>query len=234
MSAFSLLLRIRATSYHRENVGLVQRLPKVQMAQLYFYYSAMNAGKSTSLLQSAHNYTEQGMAVLLYTAAIDGRVEKGVIASRIGLKSKASMFDASTELFSKIAEQITERRQNASEHAIQQISCVFVDEAQFLSREQVDQLAKVVDCLNIPVLCYGIRSDFQGELFPGSQRLLTIADKLTELKAVCHCGRKATMVVRRDASANVIKSGEQVVIGGNDSYESMCRKHFLTAVAVYS
>ncbi|EPJ44206.1 MAG: thymidine kinase [Osedax symbiont Rs1] len=203
------------------------------MAQLYFYYSAMNAGKSTSLLQSAHNYTEQGMAVLLYTAAIDGRVEKGVIASRIGLKSKASVFDASTELFAQISEQIAERRQNTSEHPIQQISCVFVDEAQFLSREQVDQLAKVVDCLNIPVLCYGIRSDFQGELFPGSQRLLTIADKLTELKAVCHCGRKATMVVRRDASANVIKAGEQVVIGGNDSYESMCRKHFLSAVAVY-
>jgi len=193
------------------------------MAQLYFYYSAMNAGKSTSLLQSSHNYTEQGMHVLLYTAAVDERVEKGVIASRIGLRNDASVFEPDTQLFSQINQHI----------AKQKLHCVFVDEAQFLSRAQVDQLAKVVDQLNIPVLCYGIRSDFQGELFPGSQRLLTIADKLTELKAVCHCGRKATMVVRRDAHGNAVSAGEQVVIGGNDSYESMCRNHFFSAVGTY-
>lgn len=193
------------------------------MAQLYFYYSAMNAGKSTSLLQSAHNYTEQGMSVLLYTAAVDERVKKGVIASRIGLQSAAQIFEANSQLFDEIAK----LHQQAPYH------CIFVDEAQFLSREQVDQLARVVDLLGIPVLCYGIRSDFQGELFPGSQRLLNIADKLTELKAVCHCGRKATMVVRKDAAGDVVKAGEQVVIGGNDSYESMCRHHFFSVMAVY-
>lgn len=194
------------------------------MAQLYFYYSAMNAGKSTSLLQSSHNYTEQGMSVLLYTAAVDNRAAKGVIASRIGLTAAAHLFETHSDLFLDIKAQLKVN---------QPISCVFVDEAQFLSREQVDQLAAVVDLLNIPVLCYGIRSDFQGELFPGSQRLLTIADKLTELKAVCHCGRKATMVIRRDATGAVVKVGEQVVIGGNDSYESMCRQHYFTAVKVY-
>ncbi|MEM5529485.1 thymidine kinase [Gammaproteobacteria bacterium AS21] len=193
------------------------------MAQLYFYYSAMNAGKSTSLLQSAHNYSEQGMSVLLYTAAVDERVKKGVIASRIGLQSAAQIFEAKSQLFDEIAK----LHQQTPYH------CIFVDEAQFLSREQVDQLARVVDLLGIPVLCYGIRSDFQGELFPGSQRLLNIADKLTELKAVCHCGRKATMVVRKDAAGDVVKAGEQVVIGGNDSYESMCRHHFFSVMAVY-
>lgn len=193
------------------------------MAQLYFYYSAMNAGKSTSLLQSSHNYTEQGMQVLLFTAAVDERVEKGVIASRIGLRSDALVFEPETQLYTQISEFF-----ESSE-----LHCVFIDEAQFLSRAQVDQLAKVVDRLNIPVLCYGIRSDFQGELFPGSQRLLNIADKLTELKAVCHCGRKATMVVRRDAEGHTVSAGEQVVIGGNDSYESMCRNHFFLSVGTY-
>lgn len=193
------------------------------MAQLYFYYSAMNAGKSTSLLQSAHNYTEQGMTVLLYTAAIDERFAKGVIASRIGLKADAYLFEKQTNLFSDIEQQLQQS----------EIHCVFVDEAQFLNRDQVDQLAKVVDLLNIPVLCYGIRSDFQGELFPGSQRLLAIADKLTELKAVCHCGRKATMVVRKDEQGQAVKVGAQVVIGGNDSYESMCRQHYFSAVGSY-
>jgi len=193
------------------------------MAQLYFYYSAMNAGKSTSLLQSSHNYTEQGMQVLLFTAAVDERVEKGVIASRIGLRNAACVFEPDSDLFAQISEHIAE----------QKLHCVFVDEAQFLSRAQVDQLAKVVDLLNVPVLCYGIRSDFQGELFPGSQRLLTVADKLTELKAVCYCGRKATMIVRRDSEGNAVSAGEQVVIGGNDSYESMCRNHFFSAVGIY-
>jgi len=193
------------------------------MAQLYFYYSAMNAGKSTSLLQSSHNYTEQGMQVLLFTAAVDERVEKGVIASRIGLRNTACVFEPDSELFAQISEHIAKEK----------LHCVFVDEAQFLSRAQVDQLAKVVDLLNVPVLCYGIRSDFQGELFPGSQRLLTVADKLTELKAVCYCGRKATMIVRRDSEGNAVSAGEQVVIGGNDSYESMCRNHFFSAVGTY-
>lgn len=193
------------------------------MAQLYFYYSAMNAGKSTSLLQSAHNYREQGMQVMLFTAAIDDRVAKGVIASRIGLKAEAELFDDGFDFFPLIAEQ----QQQSPLH------CIFVDEAQFLSREQVDQLAKVVDLLNIPVLCYGIRSDFQGELFPGSARLLTVADKLSELKAVCHCGRKATMVVRRDGAGNPVHEGAQVVIGGNDSYESMCRHHYFAALGFY-
>lgn len=193
------------------------------MAQLYFYYSAMNAGKSTSLLQSAHNYTEQGMSVMLYTAAVDERAGKGVIASRIGLQADAAVFDQGSDLFDQI-----ERHQRR-----EKLHCIFVDEAQFLATEQVDQLAKVVDLLNIPVLCYGIRSDFQGELFPGSQRLLNVADKLSELKAVCHCGRKATMVVRRDADGQVVSDGEQVVIGGNDSYESMCRNHFYLARGTY-
>lgn len=183
----------------------------------------MNAGKSTSLLQSAHNYSEQGMSVLLFTAAVDERVKKGVIASRIGLQSAAHTFDSDTQLFLEIERQSQHKSYN----------CIFVDEAQFLSREQVDQLAKVVDILNIPVLCYGIRSDFQGELFAGSQRLLNIADKLTELKAVCHCGRKATMVVRKDEQGRIVKAGEQVVIGGNDSYESMCRHHFFSVMDVY-
>jgi thymidine kinase len=193
------------------------------MAQLYFYYSAMNAGKSTSLLQSSHNYTEQGMSVLLYTAALDQRVQKGVIASRIGLQSNASVFEPETDLYLEISTYVD----------TQPLHCVFIDEAQFLSRPQVDQLAKVVDKLDLPVLCYGIRSDFQGELFPGSQRLLNLADKLTELKAVCHCGRKATMVVRRDEQGNVVKKGAQVVIGGDDSYESMCRNHFFYAMGEY-
>jgi len=163
------------------------------------------------------------MQVLLFTAAVDERVEKGVIASRIGLRNAACVFEPDSDLFAQISEHIAE----------QKLHCVFVDEAQFLSRAQVDQLAKVVDLLNVPVLCYGIRSDFQGELFPGSQRLLTVADKLTELKAVCYCGRKATMIVRRDSEGNAVSAGEQVVIGGNDSYESMCRNHFFSAVGIY-
>lgn len=193
------------------------------MAQLYFYYSAMNAGKSTSLLQSSHNYTEQGMSVLLFTAAVDERVQKGVIASRIGLQSDAQIFEKKTNLYNHIKQYLKNDK----------LHCIFVDEAQFLAREQVDQLAKVVDRLHIPVLCYGIRSDFQGELFPGSQRLLNIADKLSELKAVCHCGRKATMIVRKDVNGQAVSQGEQVVIGGNDSYESMCRNHFFEETKVY-
>lgn len=190
------------------------------MAQLYFYYSSMNAGKSTALLQSAHNYLEQGMRVLLYTAAIDDRYGVGRIKSRIGLEAEASTFNAETQLYDDIQEQISENK----------ISCVLVDESQFLSAAQVDMLAAVVDQQNIPVLCYGIRTDFQGRLFDGSCRLLAIADKLTELKTVCSCGRKATMVLRLDASGQPVFEGGQVQIGGNSKYVSKCRRHYREAM----
>jgi len=175
----------------------------------------MNAGKSTSLLQSAHNYREQGMDVVLYTAALDDRFGVGIVRSRIGLQQDARLFDGSTEFLAELTER----------HASGKIACVLVDEAQFLSADQVDQLAEVVDELGIPVLCYGIRTDFQGELFPGSSRLLAIADKLKELKTVCTCGKKATMTVRLDESGQVVAAGEQVQIGGNERYESKCRRH---------
>lgn len=191
------------------------------MAQLYFNYSSMNAGKSTALLQSAHNYLEQGMRVLLYTAAIDDRYGVGRIKSRIGLEAEASLFDKSSQLFDEIKDQV----------ATDDVSCVFVDEAQFLSAAQVDMLAAVVDRLDIPVLCYGIRTDFQGKLFPGSGRLLAIADKLTELKTVCSCGSKATMVLRLDSAGQAIFEGGQITIGGNTRYASTCRRHYGEAMA---
>jgi len=173
----------------------------------------MNAGKSTSLLQSAHNYREQGMEVLLFTAAIDTRYGQGVIKSRIGLSEDATIFDADTHFKNiLVAEEETP-------------SCVLVDEAQFLTTEQVNQLAEIVDLHDIPVLCFGIRTDFQGELFSGSSRLLAIADKLSELKTVCSCGRKATMTIRLDDAGNPMAAGEQVQIGGNERYESKCRRH---------
>jgi len=175
----------------------------------------MNAGKSTSLLQSAHNYREQGMQVALYTAALDDRYGKGVIRSRIGLQESALLFENETDFFVPLA-----RR-----HQQEPLACVLVDEAQFLSARQVDELARVVDELNLPVLCFGIRTDFQGELFPGSSRLLAIADKLAELKTVCACGKKATMTVRLDEHGKVVADGDQVQIGGNERYESKCRRH---------
>jgi len=190
------------------------------MAQLYFYYSAMNAGKSTTLLQSAHNYREQGMEVLLYTAALDDRYGKGLIKSRIGLAEPAGVFDATTNFNDSVREGIARKKDVAP-----RIACVLVDEAQFLSAAQVDELAEVVDNLSIPVLCFGLRTDFQGETFPGSARLLAIADKLNELKAVCECGRKATMTVRMDETGSVMVAGQQVQIGGNERYESKCREH---------
>ena len=186
------------------------------MAQLYFYYSAMNAGKSTALLQSAYNYKEMGMHPLLMTAALDNRYGVGSITSRIGLAEEADLFGSDTNLLQHIDDQYQQ----------QKIDCVLIDESQFLTRQQVLQLTKVVDNLNVPVLCYGIRSDFQGELFTGSQHLLAWADKLIELKTVCWCGRKATMVVRKNAEGEVVTQGEQVHIGGNDTYQSLCRKHF--------
>ncbi len=186
------------------------------MAKLYFYYSAMNAGKSTSLLQSAYNYKERGMRPFIMSAAIDNRYSIGKVTSRIGLEAEAYLFHKEDDLFKILSE----------ENKKQGINCVLIDESQFLSREQVKQLAVAVDDLDIPVLCYGIRTDFRGELFPGSQHLLAWADNLIELKTICHCGSKATMVVRTDEEGNIINDGDQVVIGGNDRYQSMCRKHF--------
>ncbi len=176
----------------------------------------MNAGKSTSLLQSAYNYKERGMTPFLLTAEIDDRYSVGKVTSRIGLEAGAMLFNQDSNLFELIS------NQNNKEI----IDCVLIDESHFLAKEQVRQLGQVVDKLDIPVLCYGIRTDFQGELFPGSQYLLAWADNLNELKTICHCGRKATMVVRLDSDGKVVSAGEQVVIGGNDQYQSMCRRHF--------
>ncbi len=187
------------------------------MAKLYFYYASMNAGKSTTLLQSSFNYQERGMETMLWTAAIDDRYDTGVITSRIGLQAEANRFDPNTDLRSEIEQ----------EHAKRSLACVMVDEAQFLSKDQVFQLASVCDELNIPVLAYGLRTDFQAELFPGSAHLLALADTLVELKAVCECGRKSTMNLRVDALGNAIKEGAQTEVGGNDRYVALCRKHFM-------
>ncbi len=188
------------------------------MAKLYFHYSTMNAGKSTSLLQSSHNYRERGMRTLVYTAEVDQR-GGGRVHSRIGLSSEARQFTPGSDLFAEVA----------TEHAGQVVSCVLLDEAQFLTRDQVEQLARIVDELSIPVLCYGLRTDFRGELFPGSARLLALADELTELKTICHCGRKATMVVRVGVDGAVENDGAQVEIGGNERYISLCRRHYFEA-----
>lgn len=190
------------------------------MAKLYYYYSAMNAGKSTALLQSAHNYQERGMEVLLLTASIDDRFETGKIASRIGISAEASLFDKSTNILELVK---SKSEKNA-------LSCILIDESQFLTKEQVYDLSDIVDNLHIPVLAFGIRTDFQGELFEGSQALLAWADKLIELKTVCHCGSKATMVIRMNEQGIPVKEGAQVEIGGNDRYLSVCRKHFKEAV----
>lgn len=186
------------------------------MAQLYFYYSTMNAGKSTHLLQSSYNYRERGQTTLLYTAKIDDRFAKGKVASRIGLQQDAELFEPDTELFEQIKEQ----------HLKQKLDCVLIDEAQFLTKEQVKQLTLVVDRLNIPVLAYGIRTDFLGELFEGSSALLAWADKLVELKTICHCGKKANFVIRRDSQGRPVSQGQQIDVGGNEKYESLCRQHF--------
>ena len=190
------------------------------MAKLYYYYSAMNAGKSTVLLQSAHNYQERGMRVLLLTASIDDRFESGKIASRIGISAEASLFDKNTD--------ITQLVNNDSQDS--KLNCILIDEAQFLTKKQVYDLSEIVDKLHIPVLAFGIRTDFQGELFEGSQALLAWSDKLIELKTVCHCGSKATMVIRVNEQGTPVKEGAQVEIGGNDRYLSVCRKHFKEAV----
>lgn len=194
------------------------------MAQLYFYYSAMNAGKSTALLQSSYNYQERGMRTVVYTAEIDDRFGSGKVSSRIGLSSPARLYNPQTSLLEDIR----------AEHARQPIHCVLVDESQFLTRQQVHELSEVVDELDIPVLCYGLRTDFRGELFNGSQYLLAWSDKLVELKTICFCGRKASMVLRLDQHGKPYAEGEQVVIGGNERYVSVCRKHYKDALVVGS
>ena len=190
------------------------------MAKLYFYYSTMNAGKSTALLQASHNYEERGMRTLLYTAQLDSR-QGGRIHSRIGIEREARHFHPGSDL----------KREIADEHASSRLACVLVDESQFLTPQQVKQLGGVVDELNVPVLCYGLRTDFRGDLFPGSAQLLGWADNLVEIKTICHCGRKAIMVVRVKADGSIEREGEQIEIGGNERYVSLCRRHFSQAVA---
>ncbi len=191
------------------------------MAKLYFYYASMNAGKSTTLLQADFNYRERGMRTMLFTAAVDDRFAAGTIASRIGLEAPATMFDRATDIAALVE----------AEHARAPLSCVLVDEAQFLTASQVDQLAHLADSASIPVLAYGLRTDFVGTLFEGSARLLALADALVEIKSVCHCGRKATMNLRIDAEGRAVAHGRQTEIGGNDRYVAMCRRHFTAALA---
>ncbi|MFC7703134.1 thymidine kinase [Plastorhodobacter daqingensis] len=191
------------------------------MAKLYFHYSTMNAGKSTILLQAAHNYRERGMEPYLLTAQLDHRAGAGRIASRIGIGETADTFAPGDDLFQRLT-----ARLSASACA-----CVFLDEAQFLEPDQVWQLARAVDDLALPVMCYGLRVDFQGRLFPGSAALLALADEMREVRTICHCGKKATMVVRKDGDGRVVTDGAQVQIGGNETYVSLCRRHWREAVA---
>jgi thymidine kinase len=186
------------------------------MAKLYFYYSSMNAGKSTALLQSSYNYKERGMNTLVLAPEFDNRFGTGKVTSRIGIEADATTFRPEDNLLDVVQKQCDE----------QPLHCVLIDEAQFLTKEQVFQLGEVTDNLNIPVLAYGLRTDFQGEPFEGSKYLLAWSDNLKELKAICHCGSKATMVIRLDENGNAIREGSQIEIGGNDRYLSMCRKHF--------
>lgn len=189
------------------------------MAKLYFYYASMNAGKSTTLLQADFNYRERGMSTMLWTAALDHRGEGKPIHSRIGLQADALLYEPATDLWEAVV----------PHHAVSPIACVMIDEAQFLTRAQVWQCARLADEAGIPVLCYGLRTDFRGELFEGSAALLGIADALIELKAVCHCGRKATMNLRVDDNGLAINEGKQTEIGGNERYIALCRRHFVEA-----
>ncbi|MDE2791929.1 MAG: thymidine kinase [Paracoccaceae bacterium] len=190
------------------------------MAKLYFHFATMNAGKSTLLLQASYNYRERGMETYLLTSGTDDRSDPGRVASRIGIENRADTFFETTDLFEMI-----ERRMNSTT-----LACVFVDEAQFLKTEQVRQLARVVDDLEVPVMCYGLRVDFRGRLFPGSAELLALADDLRECRTICFCGKKATMVVRQDENGVVQTAGDQIQIGGNETYTSLCRKHWREAV----
>ena len=190
------------------------------MAKLYFNYSTMNAGKSTILLQAAHNYAERGMDTYLLTARLDKRAGEGKIASRIGIGQAADTFDAQSDVKAMIAARMAQGP----------IACVLIDEAQFLTPDQAWQLARVADDLGVPVMAYGLRVDFLGNLFPGSATLLALADDLREVRTICHCGRKATMVVRQSADGTVATAGDQVQIGGNETYISLCRRHWREAV----
>jgi len=189
------------------------------MAKLYFYYSSMNAGKSTALLQASYNYRERGMNTIVLAPSLDDRYGQGMVTSRIGLQSEAVSIRPDEDLFARVSSLMSEKP----------LHCVLIDEAQFLSKQQVLQIGRISDHLDIPVLAYGLRTDFQGEPFEGSKYLLAIADNLKEIKAICDCGSKATMVIRQDPDGNIITSGESVEIGGNDRYVSMCRKHFYEA-----
>ena len=191
------------------------------MAKLYFYYASMNAGKSTTLLQADFNYRERGMRTALFTAAVDDRFATGTISSRIGLSAPATMFEAGTDIEALVL----------ADHARAPLSCVLVDEAQFLTSVQVDQLARIADRHGVPVLAYGLRTDFRGELFDGSARLLALADALVEIKSVCTCGRKATMNLRVDADGRAVAAGAQTVIGGEERYVALCRRHHAEALA---
>ncbi|MGR3491607.1 MAG: thymidine kinase [Shimia sp.] len=190
------------------------------MAKLYFHYSTMNAGKSTLLLQASYNYIERGMETYLLTAAFDDRAGTGKIGSRIGIEAEADTYTTTTDLFA-----IVEQRLAAGPCA-----CVLVDEAQWLTHDQVWQLARAVDDLSVPIMCYGLRVDFKGELFPGSAALLALADEMREVRTICHCGRKATMVIRTDAEGRALTEGAQIEVGGNERYVSLCRRHWREAV----
>ena len=190
------------------------------MAKLYFHYSTMNAGKSTLLLQASYNYRERGMETYLLTAQLDNRAGHGRIASRIGIADKADLFAPGENLLTKIQNRLAEGS----------VDCIFIDEAQFLEKDQVWQLARAVDDLGVPIMCYGLRVDFRGELFPGSAALLALADEMREARTICHCGKKATMVVRMDAQGQPMRDGEQIQIGGNETYIALCRRHWRQAM----
>jgi len=190
------------------------------MAKLHFHFSTMNAGKSTLLLQAAYNYRERGMEPYLITAKLDERAGAGKIGSRIGIEAEADTFEADDDMFARIEARLAQGP----------VACVFIDEAQFLTPDQVWQIARVVDDLRVPVMAYGLRVDFQGKLFPGSAALLALADEMREVRTICHCGKKATMVVRTDGAGKVLTDGDQVQIGGNEAYVSLCRKHWREAV----
>lgn len=192
------------------------------MAQLYFTYAAMNAGKSAALLTAAHNYTERGMHTLVMKPEIDTRDSMSEVVSRVGIRRDAITISADMDLVEYYKYASSQR----------DVHCVFIDEAQFLSMDHVFQLCKIVDEHNCPVMCYGLRTDFRGELFEGSKALMAAADKLVELKGICHCGRKATMVARIDANGDAVTDGSQVQLGGNDSYVSLCRKHWCEKVGI--
>ena len=189
------------------------------MAKLYFNYSTMNAGKSTVLLQASHNYIERGMQTYLITAGFDDRAGQGRIGSRIGIGADADTFDQTDDLFDKIRARLKTP-----------CACVFIDEAQFLTEAQVWQLARAVDDLGVPIMCFGLRVDFQGKLFPGSAALLALADEMREVRTICHCGKKATMVIRQDSDGNVLTDGAQIAVGGNEKYVSLCRRHWRAAI----